>query len=131
MTLNSGTAGAGGAFYVMPVPPKFAPATVPTVSTANALIVNANPVSTRASSLICVSGQTLVNSVASNWLLAGQMNPTGTILGQTAIGPNLDTRGKLIIPPGCGLAFAVISPTGTSPLWAPYATWREVATDIE
>lgn len=130
MTLNSGTAGAGGSFYVCPVPPKFAPATVPTVSTANALIVNANPVSTRTSSLICVSGQTLLNSVASNWLLTGFMNPAGTILGQTQM-ENRDIRGKFVIPPGCGLALAVISPTGTTPLFAPYATWREYAADME
>jgi hypothetical protein len=130
MALNSGTAGAGGSFYVMPVPPKFAPSTVPTVSTANALIVNANPVSARTSNLICVSGQTLINSVASNWLLHGFMNPAQTVLGQTQM-ENRDIRGKLVIPPGCGLAMAVISPTGTTPLFAPYASWREYATDLE
>ena len=130
MVLNSGTAGAGGTFYVCPVGPKFAPAVVPSVSTANALINNANPVSTRGSSLICVSGQTLLNAVASNWLLTGFMNPAGTLLGQTQM-ENRDVRGRLVIPPGCGLAFAAISPTGTTPLFTPYATWREFATDLE
>ncbi|CAB4188168.1 hypothetical protein UFOVP1165_61 [uncultured Caudovirales phage] len=128
--LNSGTAGAGGTFYVCPVPPKFAPATVPSVSTANALITDANPISTRGSNLICVSSQTLLNAVASNWLLTGFMNPAGTILGQTQM-ENRDIRGKLAIPPGCGLAFAVVSPTGTTPLFSPYASWREYASDME
>jgi hypothetical protein len=130
MTLNSGTAGAGGSFYVCPVSPAFAPATVPTVSAANALVVNANPVSAHTSRIICVSGQTLLNTVASNWLLTGFMNPAQTVLGQTQM-ENRDIRGKLVIPPGCGLAFAVISPTGTTPLFAPFASWREFATDLE
>jgi hypothetical protein len=130
MNLNSGTAGAGGSVYVCPVPPKFAPATVPSVSAANALIVNANPVSTRTSNLICVSGQTLLNSVASNWLATAWMSPVGTVLGQVQM-INWDVRGKLCIPPGCGLGLCVISPTGTSPLYAPIATWREYATDPE
>lgn len=128
--LASGTAGAGGTLYGTIVPPAFAPATVPTISQANVKIMNANPVSTRASSLLVVSGQTLLNAVAGNWFPLAFMNPAQTVLGQTQMELR-DLRGKLLIPPGCGLALAVISPTGTTPLFAPYASWREYAADVE
>ena len=130
MQLTSGTAGAGGEFYGAFIGPKFAPATVPTISTSSCLIQNVNPLSARQSNLICVSAQTLVNIAASNWVPLGAMDTIGTILGQTRM-QNLDLKGKICIPPGCGLALAVVSPTGTSPLWAPYGSWREYATDLE
>ena len=42
-----------------------------------------------------------------------------------------DIRGKYIIPPGCSLALAVVAPAGTTPLYAPYASWREYVADLE
>ena len=130
MQLASGTAGAGGTFYYCPVGPSFAPATVPTVSTANAKVKNVDPISSKTSNLIVVSGQTLQNTVASDWILGGFMNPAQTVLWQTQM-ESRDLRGKGVIPPGCGLALAVISPTGTTPLFTPYAMWREYAADLE
>lgn len=131
ISLATGTAGAGGSVLVVPVPPAFVPTTVPTASAANVKIVNANPVSQRASSLIVASAQTLQNAAVGNWLPIGCfMNPAGTILGQTQMDQR-DLRGKLCIPPGCGLGLAVISPTGTTPLFTPYASWREYVADNE
>lgn len=128
--LNSGTAGAGGALLGAIVPPRFAPATVPTISAAGVTVNNASPASAKGSNLIVASAQTLVNAVVGSWFTLGVMNPAGTLLGQTQI-ESRDVRGKLCIPPGCGLALAVISPTGTTPLFAPYASWREYAADLE
>jgi len=128
--LASGTAGAGGVVHWVAVGPSFAPSTVPTISTANVLIKNANPVSAHGSKLICVSAQTLQNTVSSDWAPLAPMNPTGTILGQT-IFEQRDLKGKLVIPPGCGIGLAVISPTGTSPLYTPYGIWREYPADME
>ena len=130
MTLASGTAGAGGSLLACICPPQYIPATVPTVSAANALVKNANPISSKSSNLIVASAQTLQNAAASNWFPIGQMRTTGTVLGQTQIVGD-DLEGRLIIPPGCGLALCVISPTGTTPLWTPVATWREYAADLE
>jgi hypothetical protein len=131
MFLVSGTAGAGGTVLGCIVPPSFAPATVPTVSAANVKISNANPVSTKASSLIVASGQTLQNAATGNWFPLCQMNPAGTLLGQTYMDTWVDLRGRMMIPPGCGLALVVISPTGTTPLFAPFAAWREFSADLE
>lgn len=130
MGLPSGTAGAGGTTLACVVGPKFAPATVPTASAGNVTINNANPVSSRTSNLIVVSAQTLVNAVVGNWFPVAWMNPAQTVLGQTQM-INTDVRGKLMIPPGCGLALCNVSPTGTSPLFAPVASWREYASDNE
>jgi len=131
MSLATGTAGAGGSVLACIVDPTFVPATVPTVSAANVKIKNANPVSGKASRLIVVSGQTLQNAAVGDWTPIGAfMNPVGTVLGQTQM-DSRDHRGKFIIPPGCGLGLAVISPTGTTPLFTPYASWREFAADLE
>ena len=130
MQLATGTAGAGGTLLAIIVPPAFMPATLPTVSAANVKLQNANAVSAKASSLIVASGQTLQNAAAGNWFPIGQMRTTGTILGQTQLVADV-LDGKLCIAPGCGLGLAVISPTGTSPLFTPYATWREYSADLE
>ena len=130
VTLASGTAGAGGTLHICLVGPKFAPTTIPTISTANVFIKNASPLSSRGSNLICVASQTLVNAAVSDWYPFCAMDQIGTILGQTQL-VNRDVRGKLIIPPGCGLGLAVISPTGTTPLFSPIATWREYSADLE
>ncbi len=37
----------------------------------------------------------------------------------------------LIVPPLMGLGLCVIAPTGTTPLYAPLASWIEVASDLE
>lgn len=130
MVLISGTAGAGAVLHACPVGPSFAPATVPTTNQAGVTIVNQNPVSQRASKLIVVQSQTLLNAAIGNWQPVAVMNPANTVLGQTIIEAR-DIRGKMIIPPGCGLALALISPTGTTPLFGPYAQWREYAADVE
>lgn len=131
VTLLSGTAGAGGAVLACIMPPKFAPNTIPTVSTSGIVVQNANAISAKSSNLIVASGQTLQNAAAGNWFPIAEMNPNGTLLGQTYLDSGWDIRGKLAIPPGCGIALAVISPTGTTPLYVPIASWREYAADVE
>ena len=130
VTLASGTAGAGGTLHVCHVGPKFAPTTIPTISTANVFIKNANPLANRGSNLICVASQTLVNAAASDWYPLCSMDQIGTVLGQTHI-VQRDIRGKMCIPPGCGMALGVVSPTGTTPLWTPVGSWREYNADME
>ncbi len=64
------------------------------------------------------------------WQPIAWMNPAGTVLGQTQM-VNDDVRGKFILSPGAGLALVVISPTGTTPLFIPVASYREYAADTE
>lgn len=131
MSLATGTAGAGASVLGCIVGPSFVPTTIPTVSAASVKIMNANPVSVKSSLLVVASGVTLLNAAVGNWMNVGAfMNPAGTILGQTQM-ESRDHRGKFCIPPGCGFGLAVISPTGTTPLFTPYASWREYASDLE
>lgn len=126
--LVSGVAGAGGTLLVGICGPAQVPATIPNAVAAGIVLANANRASSRASGLIVASGATLAANPS--WAPYAWMNPAGTVLGQTQL-ENPDTRGKLIIAPGTALALAVISPTGTTPLFAPYGSYREYATTLE
>ena len=131
----SGTMGSGLVVYACICPPTFTPTTVPVVSAANVKIMNANPVSQKGSNLIVCSAQTLQNAAVGNWFpLAFGVSKDGVVaVPAVGMGPaeQRDIRGKIIIPPGCALALANLAPTGTSPTYAPYASWREYVADIE
>ena len=131
----SGTIGVtGNAMWAAIVPPKYLPSTIPTQSAANVVIQNANAVSAKASSLIVVSGQTLQNIAAGNWFpLARELSAATTafLAGTQQIDTGWDVRGKFAIPPGCGLALGTISAAGTSPVYAPFGSWREYTSDVE
>lgn len=130
MECVSGTAGANGTIYACMVGPSFVPTTIPTKSAASVQIMNCSPVSQKSSQLVVVSGATLQNAAAGNWFPIAFETIANTVLGQTQMEAR-DIRGKHIIPPGCGFALATLSPTGTTPLFAPYAQWREYAADLE
>lgn len=126
--LLSGTAGAGATVIGAICTAANLPAARPITNAAGCTPVNANPASKRGSGLIIASGQTLGSSPG--WGPLAWMNPAGTVLGQTQM-VEQDLRGKIILPPDTGLALAVISPTGTTPLFGPVGSWREYATDTE
>lgn len=126
--LASGTAGAGGTLLIAPVTSANVPATEPQTSVTGVVLQNASMGSRRGSALVVVSGQTLAN--APSWAPAAWMNPAGTVLGQTQMIAE-DVRGKWMLPPDTGLALAVISPTGTTPLFVPCGSYREYQGDFE
>jgi hypothetical protein len=126
----TGVSGAGGTLYGCIVGPKYVPTAVPTISQANAQIMNCNPLAARGSNLVLVVSQTLQNVTVPMWSPIAYMNPNQTVAAQAQI-ENRDVRGKHILTPGSGLALTVLSPTGTSPLFAPYITWREYTADTE
>jgi hypothetical protein len=128
--LVSGTAGAGGTLLAAIVPPSFLPTAVQKVSASGVVIQNANPASTRASQIVVTSGVTLLNITGGSWFPIAWMNPAQTVVGQTQM-ESAPLQGRIVLPPNTGLALAVLSPTGTTPLFAPYGSWREYATDVE
>lgn len=132
-TVNlSGTPGSGEVLYACPVAPANVPTTIPTML-ASVLVNNSNPVSGKSSKIVVASAVTLLGTTASNWIpVATGLAKDGVVaVPPTAMGTcdARDIRGKLSIPPGCGLALAVIAPAGTTPTYAPYATWREYIAD--
>lgn len=126
--LVSGTAGAGGTVLHAMIANANLPSTLPVASSASVLLPNANPKSGRTSQLIVVASQTLQGTTS--WAPLAWMNPAGTVLGQTQM-LNADIRGKIALAPGAAVALAVISPTGTTPLFAPFGSFREYVSDME
>lgn len=131
----SGTMGSGLVVYGCICPPSFIPATLPTISAPNVKLMNANPASQKTSNLIVCSAQTLQNAAVGNWFpIAFGVAKDGVVaVPAVGMGPaeQRDIRGKFCIPPGCALALANLAPTGTSPTYAPYASWREYVSDVE
>jgi hypothetical protein len=128
MYLVSGVAGAGGTIIAAQCGTANVPTTSPT-NAANIVYTNGNGQSSRAGKLICASSQTLVGTTG-YWHPIAFMNPSDTLLLQARM-EQRDIRGGYCIAPGCGLALVTISPTGTSPLFAPYAGIREYATSAD
>jgi hypothetical protein len=126
--LASGTAGAGATVLAAICALANLPTTRPNASTAGCAPVNCSPRSKRASQLIVVASQTLAANPG--WDPIAWMNPANTVLGQTQM-INDQIKGRIILPPDSALALAVISPTGTTPLFVPHASWREYSADIE
>lgn len=131
IALATGTAGAGASLLACVVAPGNQPASVPTVSATGVVIKNANPVSSKTSKLLLVASKTLISTTESDWMPVAVMNPAGTVLGQVAFDTGWGLNGSIVIPPGCGLGLVVISPTGTTPLFTPFATWREYAVTVD
>lgn len=129
VVLNSGTAGAGGTLLAAICKAVNCPATVPVANASGVVVSNASPASSNSTLALLAASQTLQNSTGL-WRPVAWMSPAGTVLGQTQLDSG-DLGGSFAIPPGCGIGLAVISPTGTSPLFAAYASWREYATDLE
>lgn len=132
MWLVSGTAGAGGSVLFGMCGAAHLPTTRPSSSASGITLANANPRSSRinGSGLIVASGQTLATSPG--WAPIALMNPTGTVLGQTALSePVTQQPGRIALGPDSGVALAVISPTGTTPLFAPFGAYREYDSDME
>ena len=129
--LNAGTGGALGTLYGCLCPPIWTPATRITASVAGAVVVNANPGSSRGSQMLLQSAVTLGGApVAANWMPLAYMTIAGTLASQSQI----ETRslgGTIAIPPGCGLGLTVVSPAGSSALWTFYAAWHEYETETE
>jgi hypothetical protein len=128
----SGTTGVGATLYGCIVGPANVPTVIPTASAATVTIKNASAPSTKSSGLVVVSGQTLLNTLAGNWFViaANPALPTTSPVGQGIIELR-SIGGQMAIPPGCGIGLAVVSPTGATPLFAPYASWREYIGDLE
>lgn len=126
--LISGTAGAGGTLLFALCGSAQLPATPPVVSAAGIVIGNANPLSNKSTKIIVASNQTLAANPG--WAPLAFMNPAGTLLGQTQMDQR-DVKGRIGLSPGTALALAVVSPVGTTPLFAPYGTIRDYPSDME
>jgi hypothetical protein len=130
MFLTSGTPGLGGTLWG-------ALFQTPAQLGANATGMTATSMSTggRASRAIVKSGVTVTQPAAPTWYpLMQSIEGITAAAFSTGYGMTFERRdigGAIAIQPGQGLALAVLGPTGTTPLFAPFARWVEQETDME
>jgi len=85
-----------------------------------------------ASKALFKANVTLTQPVTPNWWPAAALYNVSSTAVFTVGCENRDLRGRLIVPPGQGLALSVLSSgAGTTPLFAPYGMHHEVKLDLE
>lgn len=81
--------------------------------------------------IIAVS-QTITNPATPNWFpVTENSSPNVTAFAGSVFLSRRDLAGAIAIPPQYALGLAVVAPAGTTPLFAPFARWVELATDNE
>lgn len=122
--LVSGTAGAGivvlAAFFQTPAE---------TAGTAHTSAQSLSASQNMSSSAVLKASVTITAPATPVWFVVAKDDSANTAVGSVAaIG---DLSGRLMLPPQWGLGLAVVSPTGTTPLFVPHAIWTEAAQDLE
>lgn len=128
MYLTSGTPGVGGVLlgtiYQTPA--------VTGASRTGTSIASLSGGGGFSSKAIVTVSQTITTPSAPTWqFLAANSSPNVTAFPASTYLENRDLQGAIVVPPGWALGLAVVAPAGTTPLFAPFATWVEVETDLE
>lgn len=85
----------------------------------------------RISAALCNSGITVSSPTAPVWFpVASRPDANVTAFAGSTFLENRNIRGAICLPPGFFLGLAVVSPAGTSPLFAPFAQWEELAATV-
>lgn len=130
MNLTSGTPGLGGSFWAALYQ---TPASVGANAAGMTVVSMSN--GGRQSKAIIKSNITITQPAAPIWFPMDQSTDAITAAAfSTGYGMTFarrDLGGALAIQPGQGLALGVMGPTGTTPLWCPFARWVEQETDME
>jgi hypothetical protein len=82
------------------------------------------------SKVLLKSGVTLTQPLTPNWWPVAKSDSANTAVLSVAA-ENRDLRGRLIVPPGQGLALAVLSGAGATPLFAPFGMHSEMKLDLQ
>lgn len=82
--------------------------------------------------VIVKNGVTITTPAAPTWyFVASNFSSNVTAFAASTFLEHRNLQGSIIVPPGRGLGLAVVAPAGTSPLFAPFAQWVEIETDLE
>jgi hypothetical protein len=128
MYLTSGTPGVGGILLaaLIKLPLVAAPGTPHTgtkVSSASSLA---------SGSLVAKSAITVTEPAAPTWYhIASNPSPNVTAFAASTYLEHRNLQGAIAVQPGYGLGLCVVAPAGTSPLFAPFARWIELDSDME
>lgn len=127
--LTSGTPGVGGilmgCLFALPAQSGLA--------AGAAISGGSKPQGVGTGSIIAVkSGVSITSPAAPNWYpIASNPSPNVTAFAGSTFLEHRALAGKLAIPPQFGLGLAVVAPAGTTPLFAPFGSWVERASDLE
>lgn len=125
MFLTAGTPGVGGALLACLY-------TAGTAITANktGVAIGSRSGSTQTSVALCNSGITISAPAAPIWFpIADRIaDASVTAFAASATFRSMALGARILIPPGGFLGLAVVSPAGTTPLFAPFAEWEELIT---
>lgn len=131
--LVSGTAGAGTILLITPYQTPSQDATAMNTG-MNVWSADADgggtPGATTTTSLIISSTVTITAPATTYWYPIADNSTNATAVGE-GICINRNLLGKIVIPPKTGLALAVVSPTGTTPLFAPVGHFTEKYITLE
>ena len=125
LLLISGTAGAGivvvGALVTLPA----------NSANKSGITIASASGSSKSSVALINSGVTVTSPAAPAWFPVAKSDTANTaVLSVGAF--NDDVRGRIIVPPLKGLGLCALSPSGTSPLYAPVGcSWFEIESDLE
>ena len=127
MYLTSGTPGAGGTLLAALIQ---APAQLGSTYAGTAISSMSN--GSQVSKMIVKTSVTITQPTAPNWMnLANSADANVAAFPGSVYLENRNLQGALVVPPGQGLALDVVAPAGTTPLFAPFARWIELETDLE
>lgn len=127
MYLTSGTAGVGGqllaALFTTPAQTGTTYAGTTISSASNGGL---------ASKMVVKTAVTVTTPAAPNWYpIANNFSPNVGAFPGSGFLEHRNVQGRIAIPPGQGLGLVVLALAGTTPLFAPFATWFEVEADLE
>lgn len=135
MYLTSGTPGAGGillaCLFQLPAAVSSVNVTGCTISPAGKPVTGGASVSS-GSNMVVKNSITISSPTAPNWFpVASNPSPNVTAFASSTFLEHRNLQGRIAIPPGYAMGLAVVAPAGTTPLFAPFAQWVELATDNE
>lgn len=127
MYLTSGTPGVGGVLLgALVVDP------VQTGASVTGASIGSLSNGSFESNAIVKTGVTITTPTAPIWqVLATNPSPNVTAFAGSVFLENRQLYGSIIVPPSQGLCLNVVAPAGTTPLFAPFAQWVELAMDLE
>lgn len=129
MYLTSGTPGVGGILLAALIR---LPVVAAGDTTYTGTKISSASYSSNRSQLVVKASITVTEPAAPNWFpIAENPSPNVTAFAASTFLVNRNIQGGIAVPPGYGLALAVVAPAGTTPLFAPFAEWIEVDTDME
>lgn len=125
--LFSGTSGLGGELLAAVIQ---APAQIGAQQTGVAIA--SGSASAIGSKAIVKSGVTVTSPTTPSWFQVAEQISAAAMVGPcSCIASRPGYRSIVAVPPGQGLAIAVLAPAGTTPLYLPLAEWIELETDME